>query len=313
MKKISLAKALTLFGTAALMMGTMAGCGNSATEQSSVETTVAEIENEEVALADTFTSAPYFTKGVYVNYLDGAVTRDYFYVFYDEGAGYTEDGNNGMGLPYCCTQEDGKVTFSFGGDDGIEDVFTVESTEYGIIKGSFADGKTMYFEPVLDADPEAFDASEFVEKHGKIDLQKYEDPNGWSVTYNDADIDIATQDNMVAFVYTAPSAGTNMVMVTYDVDMSAKEAVDQLAESWGIEKTTVTESYFPGAEDIKGYWAMLQPSAEGSGYYAQAIARDYMDGYLLFDIIGHNSGDDEIDMAASDSLAIIIDSITFNS
>ncbi len=313
MKKISLAKTITAFGTAVLMMGTMAGCGNASVEANTFEPSVAVIENEEVAKADTFASAPYFTKGVYVNYVDGSVTRDYFYVFYDEGAGYTEDGNNGMGLPFCCTQENGKITFSFGGNDGIEDVFTVESTEYGIIKGSFDDGKEMYFEPVLDADPEAFDAVAFVEKHGKIDLQKYEDPNGWSVTYNAADIDIAKQDNMVAFVYTAPSAGTNMVMVTYDVDMNAKEAVDTLAESWGNEKTAVIESVFPGAEDVTGYWAMLQPSAEGSGYYEQAIARDYMDGYLLFDVIGHNSGDDEMDMAVSDILAMIIDSITFNS
>ena len=214
MKKISLAKTLTLFGTTVLMIGTMAGCGKAASEQNVEEPTVAVIENEAIAKADSFAEAPVFES--------------------------IKDDNN------------------------------------------------------------------------TVDLQKYEDPNGWSVTYNDADIDVTTQDNMVGFVYTSLSAGTNMVLVTYDVDMKAKEAVEKMAASWG-NNTAVTESIFPGAEDVTGYWAMLQPSAEGSGYYEQAIARDYMDGYLLFDIIGHNSGDDEMDMAVSDSLAMIIDSITFNS
>ncbi len=42
-----------------------------------------------------------------------------------------------------------------------------------------------------------------------------------------------------------------------------------------------------------------------------AIARDYMDGYLLFELTGHNSGDEELDMAVSDYMAAIIDSLTF--
>ncbi len=36
------------------------------------------------------------------------------------------------------------------------------------------------------------------------------------------------------------------------------------------------------------------------------------DGCLIFECLGHNCGDDEIDMAVSDNLALVIDSITFN-
>nr|WP_297708143.1 hypothetical protein [uncultured Butyrivibrio sp.] len=68
---------------------------------------------------------------------------------------------------------------------------------------------------------------------------------------------------------------------------------------------------FPGTEDVKEYWAVLPPTEEGSRLYMTAIARDYMDGYLLFELTGHNSGDEELDMAVSDYMAAIIDSLTF--
>ena len=57
-------------------------------------------------------SAPtvYFHKGVYKadiqnknnSYID-------FYVFYDENSGYTEDSKMGIGLPFSCVQEDGSL------------------------------------------------------------------------------------------------------------------------------------------------------------------------------------------------------------
>ena len=68
-------------------------------------------------------SAPYFTKGVYYNYAKDAENPPltYFYVFYDENTGYTADGeNNGIGLPFSLTQEEGAATFSFGGEGESE-------------------------------------------------------------------------------------------------------------------------------------------------------------------------------------------------
>ncbi len=140
----------------------------------------------------------------------------------------------------------------------------------------------------------------------------YDNPNGWSVTYNDTYIDMAEQDDMVAFVYMGESAGTNMITVTYTPGKNAKDAVDETVEAWGNENATKIESIFPGTEDVTGYWAMLPLSEEGSGYYDDVIARDYKDGRLVFEITGHNCGDDMIDMAVSDTLSMIIDSITFS-
>ena len=110
-------------------------------------------------------------------------------------------------------------------------------------------------------------------------------------------------------VYTGESAGTNMITVTYEVNITAEDAINELAKSWG-DNVTVTRSIFPNTE-VDGYWATLPPAEDGVGMYQTAIARDYMDGCLIFEVTGHNSGDDALDMEVGDALAMIIDSITF--
>lgn len=171
---------------------------------------------------------------------------------------------------------------------------------------------TMYFEPVFDADPDNFDAVAFVDKSGRVDYRQYNDPNGWSVTYNAACMEVTQQDNMVFFVYTGECGGSNVITATYDVSCTAKEAVDNIVKGWGNDNVTQMDTVFPGTEDVPEYFAMLPPADEGSGLYETVIARDYMDGCLIFECLGHNCGDDEIDMAVSDNLALVIDSITFN-
>ena len=312
--KNSMAKIVTLVGTAALMMGTLAGCGQVAKNSDVAEAHEAVIMEEIPAKTDSVSEDPFFTKGVYVVYPEGAVARDYFYVFYDEGAGYTEDGNDGSGMPFCCTQEKDKISFSYGGNGESSDVFVVESIENGVMKGFFKekDTVTMYFEPVFDADPDNFDAVALVNKNGRVDYKQYDDPNGWSVTYNAACMEVTQQDNMVFFVYTGECGGANVITVTYDVNCKAKEAVDNIVKGWGNDNTTQMETVFPGTENVPAYFAMLPAAEEGSGLYETVIARDYMDGSLTFECLGHNCGDDEIDMAVSDNLAMVIDSITFN-
>ena len=311
MKKNLMAKTISVFAAAVLTMGALAGCGKVADEVHAAEITDTVIIDEDVAKADTIPTESFFTKGVYVNYAEGAVTRDYFYVFYNEIAGYTEDGNNGMGVPFCCEQETGKVVFTFGGEGEEPQVFTVESVEYGVMKGHFDDGITLYFEPVFDADHENFDAVAFVDQHGRVDYQQYDDPNGWSVTYNAAYINVMQQDDEVFFVYSGDGAGTNVIEAYYEPVFGAKDVVDATAKSWGGENTIQTESTFPGTDNVTGYWAILPSGDEGSGLYETIIARDYKNGCLVFETTGHNTDDDELDMQVSDNLAMIIDSITF--
>ena len=114
--------------------------------------------------ADTKAAAIYFDKGVYQNYPpdDVNASLDYFYVFYDGGAGYTENAATGMGLPFACEQSEGSVRFSFGGEGDGWDVFTVETVENKAVIGHFEDGKRLAFVYVPDADPDNFNAAEYM-------------------------------------------------------------------------------------------------------------------------------------------------------
>ncbi|RKM61421.1 hypothetical protein D6855_05880 [Butyrivibrio sp. CB08] len=164
--------------------------------------------------------------------------------------------------------------------------------------------------PQAESVPELEAPAAEVEADMAVEQGVYEDANGWSVKYDPEVITVNNGGPISTFVYTGESAGTNMITASYNVDSDAKTAIDELAKEWGSAAQT-HESVFPGTEDVTGYWAMLLPSSEGSGLYETAIARDYMDGYLLFEVTGHNCGDDSIDIPVSDALAGIIDSIEF--
>jgi len=258
-------------------------------------------------------AAPYITKGVYANYSTEAENppMDYFYIFHDEASGYTEDGNNGIGLPFSCEQSDGKISFTFGGEGEEADVFIVSSVENGAVTGYFEDvpERELVFVPMTDEDPDNFSAQNYVNAAKGEDFV-YEDANGWRVKYNPEVIEVNGGGPMVTFVYTGESAGTNMITASYNVDKDAKTAIEDLAKDYG-DKATTTEITFPGTEDVKGYYADSNSSGEGSGLYMSAMARDYMEGYLLFEFSEHKSGDDEMDMAVGDALAAIIDSLQF--
>ena len=112
------------------------------------------------------------------------------------------------------------------------------------------------------------------------------------------------------FVYTGESAGTNMVTATYTVDNKAEDAIKKLGENYG-DTAAYSTAPFPGTEDVDGYWVNVPVDTEGSGAYMTAMARDYMEGALIFEIDGHQGEDDEMNMAVADALAGIIDSLTF--
>ena len=137
------------------------------------------------------------------------------------------------------------------------------------------------------------------------------DANGWSIKYDPKLFDITQDGNKVAIVYTGECAGTNMVMVTYDCDHIGAEIRNEYAKEYGDNAVT-SDGIFPGTEDVTGYWAMCPPAEEGSGLYMTSISRDYMDGSLTFELIGHNSGDEALDIEVSDRMAMIIDSLTFS-
>ncbi|SEM15459.1 hypothetical protein SAMN04487770_12731 [Butyrivibrio sp. ob235] len=312
------------FGTA-MALFILAGCGSADAafvgiggDETATEDTVAVTDSEEdtkevIAVSSTELEAPYFERGVYVNYAEEAEDPDltYFYVFDDEGAGYTADGEHeGIGLPFCCEQEGGIVKFSFGGMDAMgEEIFTVDAVENGAVKGHYDDGLELVFVPQADVDPESFDAENYVGKAIDNDYV-YNDANGWSVKYDPASFEVNGGGPVTTFIYTGVSAGTNMITATYSVEKNAKETAEDLAKTWGAD-ATVSEGNFPGTDDVTGYWVTLPITEEGSGLYMTAIVRDYMGGTLMFECTEHKSGNEFLDMEVSDALASIIDSINF--
>ncbi len=143
-QKKSRRRMFAILGSALVIAGLCAGCGKAAANA----------------------NASIFTKGVYVNYQEGETERDYFYVFTDDNNGHTEDGTDGMGVPYACDQTKDQVTFHFGGADD-NTVFQVSSVENGVVKGTFDDGKVNVFEPIPNVDPENFSGEDYLKSTGE--------------------------------------------------------------------------------------------------------------------------------------------------
>ena len=125
-------------------------------------------------------SAPYFTRGVYLNYeadVDNP-PMDNFYVFIDETSGHTDDGI--AGLPFECEQKDGSVKFYMGGPDSESQMMlTIEAVENGSVTGHFKDGIKQVFVPVNDADPDTFDAEVYLAGSDTGQEQNTELVNPW--------------------------------------------------------------------------------------------------------------------------------------
>lgn len=107
----------------------------------------------------------YFYKGVYKSYsLDEKNPQKiYFYIFYDENSGHTEESEKGIGLPFSCVQSNGYVKFKFGGAEEPDETLKIKSVKNGIITGSFEDNLLRIFIPIPNANPDNFDAVEYIE------------------------------------------------------------------------------------------------------------------------------------------------------
>lgn len=154
-------------------------------------------------------------------------------------------------------------------------------------------------------------AEQTEDKSDKADYKNYESADGWSVKYNSNLIEVNESSEMVSFVYSGESAGTNMVEVSYIKDKQPKEVLsEQLAETGNDEAMgNITEGYLGSGEDVWCYRADTSVDTEGTGINESFIVAEYNGGVLYFHRTGHNSGNDEIDMAVSDTMAEIIDSL----
>ncbi len=298
-------KVLAVACISALMAVIAAGCGCKSSDE------VAEIPLDTLEDNPQEATPIHFTKGVYANYslTSANSAKSYFYIFHDENSGYTADGRNGIGLPFTCAQQEDSIIFHFGGEDDYGMVLNISSEEDNVINGMFDNnGNELVFERISDVNVDNFDAVAYANNHDEV---TYSDPNGWCVKYDPDLFEVNSAENIVSFVYMGESAGTNMITATYIADKDAESTIDDLAGSWGSDVTNKARSVFPGTEDIDGYWAYVAPMSDGSGLYMTAVARDYKEGTLIFELTGHNGEDDDMNMEVSDCLAMIIDSLQF--
>ncbi len=108
----------------------------------------------------------YFQKGVYETFSADEQNKktNYFYIFNDENSGHTEDSEQGIGLPFSCVQMSNSVKFKFGGAYEPDEVFNIKSVQKEFVEGSFDDGILIRFAPIPNANPDTFDALEYIKK-----------------------------------------------------------------------------------------------------------------------------------------------------
>ncbi len=333
MKKSTLGKIMTAVITAALFAGVLSGCGKTPEPEAEqpVEQTVEEPETKEPEKDEAEPekepekeekkeeqpkAATYFKRGVYVCYeaKEKNPSMDHFYVFASDGMGNTA-GADEESEPFGCVQMEGKILFHFGTSSIGEKNFTVSSCEDDIIKGYFDDDKVaLVFEPVKDADPDTFDALSYLGLEPTVETETYEDENGWKLSFYKDSFDIEKKDGVVTFVYTGENsdvnANGNFMKVYYQEQKKPDEVIEAMKKSWG-DKAKQSEDTFPGTEDVKCLRLSLPVADEKDGKYMEAIAREYLDGTLVFEMTGHITGDDAVDTAVSDHLAMLIDSVEF--
>ena len=109
----------------------------------------------------------YFHRGVYKTYSPNQKDsyKYYFYIFYDENSGHTEDSEMGIGLPFSCIQTENFVKFKFGGSEEPEEILKIKSVKNDVIEGAYEDGRLLIFTPVLNENPDKFDAIEYMKKN----------------------------------------------------------------------------------------------------------------------------------------------------
>ncbi|MCR5774142.1 MAG: hypothetical protein K6G42_03560 [Lachnospiraceae bacterium] len=142
----------------------------------------------------------------------------------------------------------------------------------------------------------------------------YMSPDGYQIRYNASNTESKEIDgHTVRFIYTGEPSGENMITVTYIPDRFPDEVLYEVTEPWGDQEAIArSEGFFPGTNDKWGCWRTFSTTDGKSEIVRTAIAGEYNGGVLMFESEEHMSGDEEKDMAISDELAYIVDSITYD-
>ena len=137
----------------------------------------------------------------------------------------------------------------------------------------------------------------------------YMSGDGFQIRYNALTVESREIDDHTAeFVYLGEGDGANKVTVSWIAEKQPEEALYETTFAWGEQESILrSEGFFPGTTDKWGYWRVF---TDGD-LTKCAIAGEYNGGVLMFEIESVSTGDEGRDMTVSDTLAEIIDSITY--
>lgn len=139
------------------------------------------------------------------------------------------------------------------------------------------------------------------------EIIKYESSEGWSVSYNSADIEM-TEDDGAYFKYKGEAEGTNQVYVRYYPGQMPDEALGEaMAGGQDMPEHTRSEGYFAGRTDVWSLRTSMQ-SEVIPGTREDFIAVERNGGTLLLQITTAEQADEETGIRVSDALAAIVDS-----
>jgi len=144
-------------------------------------------------------------------------------------------------------------------------------------------------------------------------LQTYENLEGWSVRYDPSLIRAEEGEDGAAFIWTGTGAASGTLDIRFWAERQPEEVLDELTAGWGSgEEISRSEGFFPGTEDRWGYWRSLHGTAEDPQLDLDAFAGEFNGGVLQFLFTVHKSGSEEEDMAVSDALAAVTDTLAYS-
>ena len=197
-------------------------------------------------------------------------------------------------------------------------VWSSTSGEYGSTTILYRAGSGVYYMLVVDNTTDAEDVFNRVKAVGPIsesedeaedghEQMTYMSADGFQIRYNALNVESREVDEHTAeFSYLL--APENTVTVTWIADKQPEEVLYEVTSEWGEQETILrSEGLFPGTTDKWGYWRTFADE----DLVKCAIAGEYNGGVLLYVIESHLTGDDGEDMSISDTLAEIVDSITY--
>ena len=139
---------------------------------------------------------------------------------------------------------------------------------------------------------------------------EYTGKEGWKVKYDPELIYASEIKGGAKFEYTGKVPGECSLQITYEDGKQPNECLSEHTGDWD-ESQYRYEGYAPGTEDKWAYTRLLSTKDGDTDVYHQFTGTEFGSGVLLFEFLTNTAENESDAMAASDALAAVVDSITY--